>query len=136
MPAALGGSRQMTSAPTGFVLNESKALENQPGPRHITRRLRVEKLADGRHLVFNPLSGAVDIAGEAELDRLERLRNGESLALTTAEEYQLRSRHYLFDSAADEEIYLEGLVHDAWARMQTAQPQVYTVCPTLACNLA
>ena len=106
-----------------------------PMRKHITRRLLVETLPDGRHIIFNPLSGAVDLAGDEDLQRIERLRNGE-IGLSGAEEAQLRSRRYLFDCAADEESFLEGLVQDAWGRMEASQPQVYTVCPTLACNLA
>jgi uncharacterized protein len=104
--------------------------------RHVTGRLLVETLADGRHLIFNPLSGAVDVADEEGLERIEKLKRGEPIALTADDELQLRSRHYLFDSPADEEAYLECLVSDAWWRMQSGQPQVYTICPTLACNLA
>lgn len=103
---------------------------------HITQRLLVEPIGPDRNLVFNPLSGAVDLAGDREIERLAELRNGADLPLSAVEEYELRSRRYLFDSAADEESYLEGLVRDAWAQMDRGQPEVYTVCPTLACNLA
>lgn len=103
---------------------------------HITQRLLIEPVGPDRNLVFNPLSGAVDLARDSEIERLAELGNGADTALTAVEEHALRSRRYLFDSAEEEECYLEGLVNEAWSRMDANQPEVYTVCPTLACNLA
>lgn len=103
---------------------------------HITRRLLVEPVGPDRNLIFNPLSGAVDLASDREIARLTAIRAGGEVALTSAEEHDLRSRRYIFDTPEAEERYLEGMVEQAWARMDASQPEMYTVCPTLACNLA
>ncbi|MBV9852048.1 MAG: SPASM domain-containing protein [Armatimonadetes bacterium] len=105
-------------------------------PRHLTRRLLVETVAPGRHVLFNPLSGAVDRATDTDLVTLERLRAGGPVPLDPAQERRLRERLYLFDDPAAEEACLEAAVAGAWGRMAAAQPEMYTVCPTLACNLA
>lgn len=106
------------------------------GAYHVTRRLLIEPVGQGRHLVFNPLSGAVDEIGDKELAQLEALQRGDRSSLTSTEENILRQRRYLYDTLEAEEADLEQSVASAWARMQTAQPEMYTVCPTLACNLA
>lgn len=73
---------------------------------------------------------------DAELARLRKLQQGDAVFLSFASEQDLRTRRYLFDDPEQEETFLEGAVADAWRRMQTCQPEAYTVCPTLACNLA
>lgn len=105
-------------------------------PHHLTSRLLVETVAPDIHLIFNPLSGAVDRVGDEELARLRCLQDGETLPLTEAEWCELSERAYLFKTPAAEEDFLDQCVADAWARMQAGQPDIYTVCPTLACNLA
>ncbi len=105
-------------------------------PHHLTNRLLVETVGPDMHLIFNPLSGAVDRVGDDELVWLRRLQDGETLPLTEAERLELSERAYLFENPAAEEDFLDQCVADAWARMQTGQPDIYTVCPTLACNLA
>jgi uncharacterized protein len=116
------------------------SLPNRPvktgQQRHVTNRLLVETVAPDRHLVFNPLSGAVDLATDADLACLEGLRHGKATVLTPDQEMLLRTRGYLFDGPDEEEACMVGAVAAAWARMAAAQPQMYTVCPTLACNLA
>ena len=104
--------------------------------QHVSCRLLVETVSPDRHFVFNPLSGAVDVLNDAELARLRKLQRGEAALLPPAAEQDLRMRRYLFDDPAQEETFLEGAVTDAWRRMQERQPEMYTVCPTLACNLA
>jgi uncharacterized protein len=104
--------------------------------QHVSRRLLVETVSPGRHFVFNPLSGAVDMLDDAELARLRKLQQGEPVPLSPGLEQDLRARRYLFDDPFQEETFLEGTVADAWQRMQAHQPETYTVCPTLACNLA
>ena len=103
---------------------------------HVSQRLLVETIASDFHFVFNPLSGAVDALDDAELVRLRQMQRRKTVLLPPAVERDLRCRHYLFDGPAQEETFLEGAVADAWQRMQTFQPEAYTVCPTLACNLA
>lgn len=105
-------------------------------PPHVTGRLLTEAIAPGQHLVFNPLSGAVDRMDDADLARLGALQAGHPASLSPAEERDLRARAYLFDTPAEEEALLERSVAAAWARMRALQPATYTVCPTLACNLA
>ena len=105
-------------------------------PIRASQRLLVETIGPDRHLVFNPLSGAVDLCDDADLVQLRTLQRGEPVQLTETESAHLRERRYLFHSAAEEERLLESAVTTAWSRMQTLQPEAYTVCPTLACNLA
>ena len=73
---------------------------------------------------------------DSELLHVQKLQHGAPVSLPPALEQDLRARRYLFDDSLQEEAFLEQAVTDAWARMQTRQPETYTVCPTLACNLA
>ncbi len=104
--------------------------------QHVSRRLLVETVAADNHFVFNPLSGAVDLLDDAEVTLLRKLQQGEPVPLAPELEQELRARRYLFDGPGREEEFLEEAVAGAWARMQARQPETYTVCPTLACNLA
>ena len=78
----------------------------------------METLSTGKHLIFNPLSGAVDYVGNEELLRIRQLQCGEPLPLSEAERRELAERAYLFETPAAEEAFLEQSVADAWARMQ------------------
>lgn len=104
--------------------------------QHISRRLLVETVSPGHHFVFNPLSGAVDLLDDAELRFFRKMQQGEPVLLPSGFTERLRERHYLFEGRVQEEAFLERAVADAWQRMQDRQPETYTVCPTLACNLA
>lgn len=115
------------------TFNELLAPESFP---HITHRPLVETIAPGRHLAFNPLSGSVDQLDDNELTSLRQMQRGETASLPPYLEQRLRARSYLFDSPADEEKFLETSVANAWAQMQSYQAEAYTICPTLACNLA
>lgn len=108
----------------------------RPHSLHLTRRLLIETVGPDRHFIFNPLSGAVDLASDSDVALLDEVRSGNGQSLTSDQEQAFRERRYLFDSPAAEESFLEGAVASAWQRMQMAQPEAYTVCPTLACNLA
>lgn len=133
IPGNPGWLSASTSEITGKTLRPMPAaLTNL----HLTHRLLVESVAPNQHVVFNPLSGAVDLASDADLAWLDDLRRGKTQSLTPAQEAIMRDRRYLFDSPADEEACLEAAVERGWARMTLAQPQMYTICPTLACNLA
>ena len=104
--------------------------------RHLTRRLLIEQVGPDRHYVFNPLSGALDLLTDREVGTLAALRENGRTLLSDSEEANLRERRYLFNSAEQEEVYLETAVDHAWKRMLAFQPEAYVVCPTLACNLA
>jgi len=109
---------------------------SHPWRQHLSRRLLVETIALDLHIVFNPLSGSVDALTDAELALLQRIQGGGTVQIPPALEEDLRARRYLFDDQAEEEGFLEHCVSGAWQRMQGRQPEMYTVCPTLACNLA
>ncbi|MBV9852062.1 MAG: SPASM domain-containing protein [Armatimonadetes bacterium] len=135
-PAAVRSGPPAPAAAPHLPRAGAPARPGAAGGRHLMRRLLVETVGPDRHLLFNPLSGAVDLASDADVARLDRLRRGEDAALTPAQEAALRARLYLFDGPGEEEACLEAAVTGAWERMARAQPQMYTLCPTLACNLA
>jgi uncharacterized protein len=104
----------------------------------VTSRLLVHPIDGSDHsFVFNPLSGSVDLADSSEVALLRSLQIGADEALVDPGfAKQLRERKMAFRSAEEEEIYLEDSVARARNRCIQATPSMYTICPTLACNLA
>lgn len=104
--------------------------------RYASRRVLLEHIGPDRHLAFVPLSGRLTLLDDAERKRLEGLQQGKAVRLTATQEQEMRENLFLFDSPAEENALLEAAVAGTWQRMQAVQPEAYTVCPTLACNLA
>ncbi len=125
------------TVPTSASLwKPTSPLGDAPSMPTVAKRLLVERVSDDCSLVFNALSGAVDVFTNADLAELELLRRNKESPVSPDRRRFLRERGYLWDDGAEEDKYLQQSVMDAWQRMKARQPEMYTVCPTLACNLA
>lgn len=102
---------------------------------HITRRHLAYPLPDGRTLLVNALSGALDVVepGVQEIIGL-LLRGQRGVPLEPGIEACLRSRGYLFDSPADEDQRFEQL-YAAMMERRASEPVQFAICPTYTCNL-
>lgn len=135
-PPLTGGLAPNGAAATAPVARNRRQPTPPKQSQHVIQRLLVETISPDHHFVFNPLSGAVDLLADVEMGYLEKLQRGDPVMLPPALERTLRARRYLLDDPTQEEQCLEAAVASAWTRMQALQPEAYTVCPTLACNLA
>jgi len=142
-----GGNGKMpsfTSLPVASALEPPFPQIAQPGTPasglettfRVADRVLIERVGTDRHLAFNAVSGAVDVLDDRSVAQLAQLRRGDPVVLTPDREASLRARGYLLNSRSEEEQVLSVAVTRAWERMQASQPEMYTVCPTLACNLA
>ncbi len=105
---------------------------------HVSRRLLVEQIqGTDSHVIFNPLNGLIDIAtmsDAASIAELQRSGVIETDAARAMANYLLERGH-AYPSAEKEEDALEEQVRAARQKFAALAPNVYTVCPTLACNL-
>ncbi len=102
---------------------------------YLTKRLRSYPLPDGRALLINTLSGALDIVTADMSQALRRLsEGGEAVSLDSSFEAKLRARAYLFDSAEHEARYFDDMLK-ALSKRHAQEPVQFVLCPTYACNL-
>jgi len=104
------------------------------GGMYLTRRLLTYPLPDGRWLLINTLSGAIDIIAPAVAEALKQLLQNERVSLDPAIETRLRERGYLFDNPAHEDRRFQELFSTMMERRKR-EPVQFAICPTYSCNL-
>ncbi len=138
LESPLSCTKHTASDPKKPDLSDYKSMIslNCSPSRYVSQRLLIERINDSHHLIFHPLTGQLNLVTEDERIQLNQLGRGEDVDLAPAQEQELRDSLYLFNHPSEEEDLLDAAVNRAWDRMRAAQPESYTVCPTLACNLA
>ena len=104
----------------------------------LSKRLLIEPiLGTGKQFVFSPVSGLLDLATDAEVARMHEVCSDEGSGSDAQAVFAayLTERGYAFESGTTEDEQLSERVHAAREAFASHGPPVYTVCPTLACNL-
>lgn len=87
----------------------------------------------GEYLLYNPLSGAVDLADASEIRALEDIVSGSEPEREFIE--YLRSRGYVFDSKEEEDELIAFKYKEFQEAMAQSPVQLFLI-PTYGCNLA
>lgn len=101
----------------------------------VTKYVFTYPLPDGRFLLINSLSGAVDVVEETTIKAFDALRRGESQGLADQEAMGLRERGYLFLSREEERSVVERLAAITASKRAKEQSICFVLCPTMTCNL-
>ena len=125
-----------------FALDGSNAtIATNDVSVHVSTRLLVQQV-DGSDcsVIFSPVSGSLDVATPRDIELLQQLASNSTDAELSSGQQEFASylleRGYAYSTPDEEERLLEKLVRDARSRFAATAPNVYTICPTLACNLA
>jgi len=85
-------------------------------------------------VLFNTLTGAVDIVDGEGYEKLQRIKRNDFSAVDSKFVKVLKKRGYLFENEGDE----ENLLREMWEQSRKkllAGPIKALICPTFACNL-
>lgn len=92
-----------------------------------------QKLSNGRYVLLNSLSGAIDVVGHEIIDMLKTVEYIDNVPQETIDFFY--SRGYVFNNEMEEEVVLykvRGLTEKISQKSQLGYS--FTVCPTLMCN--
>ena len=103
---------------------------------HVSHRLLIEPIRhSGQQIIFNPVTGLVDVATDHEVEELRRLERSGTAESNSSLAAHLLERKLAYRHSSLEDDEFESRVAAAQRRFSANAPNVYTVCPTLACNL-
>jgi uncharacterized protein len=98
---------------------------------HVSKYNIEHKLPDGRHILFNPLSGALDLANSTTLKALLAVKAGKGIDQNLVE--RLLARGYLYETEAQEAAALMKL-RRTFRRLYNVK-QRFVLIPNYTCNL-
>jgi uncharacterized protein len=96
-----------------------------------TMRFKIE--TEGSRLLYNPLTGSMDLVEPSHLRTLDAIRAGHSAALTPSVQDYFLKRGYIYNSADDEAAALRA-GYDKFAGLDERTALRFFIVPTYNCN--
>ena len=99
---------------------------------YISKYIFTYRLRNGQHLIFNSLSGAMDIVQE-HISHFLLNEQPATLTLTGEEQQFLLTRGYLFGEPAEEQVLVDR--YKDYLDHHESNELSFVFCPSMACNL-
>ncbi len=101
---------------------------------HLTTRLLIHKCAEDEWILFNMLTGAVDVLDEKGYEQFQSIKKGDFFVLNEEFGSVLKKRGYLFEDKAEEDKLLREMIEQYKKKLSGSVIKAL-ICPTFACNL-
>jgi len=101
----------------------------------VTRYVFPYRITDGRYLLINSLTGAVDLVDRTVIKAFSDIRHGAEPGLPEDAIASLHSRGYLYQSRAEEDALVDRAARLNEQFRADSQALCFVLCPTVSCNL-